>query len=167
MLLGLLEHIDLAHSAALDEVAHALVLRGKAELLGVHEVDAVGLALGNHLVRLLQRHGQGLLDDDVLTAAGSLEAGLIVGIVGHTDVHDLRAALGQELVHVVIHPRDTELRRDGLGLLAAAGVDGHYLGLVYEALVALKMDVGDETRAEYGDLCLFHAVSSLIIWLIN
>ena len=161
VLLQLLQHVDVADRALAHQLPHALVLRREAQLLGVHQLPAVLAAHGNHLVGLLERHAQGLLDDHVLAGACGGERDAVVQEVGQADVHDVAVGLGDRAIEVGEPLRDAPVRRHARGALGRPRVDGGDLRVRHEALVGLEMDVGDEAGAEQGDFGFGHGLSVL------
>ena len=71
--LELADVVHLAERAFVGELLGADVLRREAEVFAVHQHDA-GLRAGlDHLVALVQRDGQRLVDEDVLAGGGGGE----------------------------------------------------------------------------------------------
>ncbi|MPN03560.1 hypothetical protein SDC9_150791 [bioreactor metagenome] len=109
VLLGLTQHVDAANRAALDDVAHALILRREAELLGVHQELSVLLAGGDHLVRLGQREAERFFHDNVLARVRGLDADAVMQVIRQTNVDNVAVDLGEQLIHVVVCGGNAEL----------------------------------------------------------
>ena len=82
VLLHLLDKVRLAEGPGVDQLLQPDVLRGEAQLLGVHELHPACAAGVDHAVALGEVHGHGLLDDDVLAGRRRRHDGLAMQIIG-------------------------------------------------------------------------------------
>jgi hypothetical protein len=102
---------------------------------------------GDHLVRLLEREAERLLDDDVLPGFGRLDREPRVQVVGEADVDDVALAARERRGDVGIPAGDAVLLRERPGVLVASGVDADYLCVRNEAVIRLRMNISDESCA--------------------
>ena len=121
----------------------------------VHHQPHDAFDLGDQLLRLGQRVGQGLLAEDVDAPGGGHPDVLGMAAPGGGDVDDVQVVLGQHLGDVVVIGGNAELGGAGLGLLDGRVGDGHDLE-VRNGLPGQKVVVGDAAGPGEADLqCLF------------
>ena len=139
--------VDVAECTFANQLAHTLVLWREAQFLRIHQLAVLRRARGDHLVRLLDRQAERLLQDDVLACGCRAHGGLRMQVIGQTDVGHLVILAGERLLQIRGPLRNAVLLRERARVIFAPGVDAHDLGVGYETVVALGVDVGDEPGA--------------------
>ena len=157
VLLRLLEQVDLPQGALVHELLQADVLGGKAELLGVHQLDALLLAGGDHRVGFPQVQAERLLADHVLAGARRVHRPLAVQPVG--DAEDDQVHLRQvEQRPIVGEPaRDLMLAGELADMRLVGRGDGHE-ARVRHLGERLRVNAAHKLRADDPNPNFFHVI---------
>ena len=145
MFFALSQMVEITQGSFMNQLTDPFIFRRKAELLSIHQFEPGLVTHLNHFIGLLQSHGKGLFDNDVLPMLGRRQYRLMMQEIREADIDHLATGSGNGFFKIIKRLLKAVLARKSSCLFAITRVDPHHLSVWNETLVGLEVNIGNET----------------------